>query len=306
MNSAKNKHTGEIVSAAALTKMPYVDTEAYVCPGCEVKVSPCSYKKTNEKSPYFSMKPPNKHKTECDLYGVEKLKQKARTERVDFKGEEWSTIRASIPSKLVLKDERPVTDSNAEESTGKNKYRNSKNSSSQGNSGVRVRRREANTIRMICEAFIGYPYNRDLSLVVSNIKGKTYDEVFQRLARTIQDTYKNRKIFFAPINYFNNDIEESDFLEVGLSYGDWDKTRAKPKLKRPYKVRINRKSWSESKYQPLKLEMEKVRENWQKNKAKDKDVKGWLFFVGKQDQNDPAIFHVDDHRLICCIYDEIK
>ncbi len=165
---------------------------------------------------------------------------------------------------------------------------------------MRVRRREAHTILLICEAFIGYPCNRDLPLVVPNIKGKTYDEVFQRLENKIKGPYKNQKIFFASIRP-SNDIENNDFLEVELSYGDWDKN----KLKRPYKVRINRRGLSNSKYQPLKREIENVRTNWKENKANNKDVKGWLFFVGKQDPNDPAIFHVNDHRLICCIYDEL-
>ena len=33
--------------------------------------------------------------------------------------------------------------------------------------------------------------------------------------------------------------------------------------------------------------------------------KGWLFFIGKQDESDSTLFHVDDHRLVCCVVYEM-
>ncbi|MDR3159425.1 MAG: hypothetical protein LBU11_10600 [Zoogloeaceae bacterium] len=39
-------------------------------------------------------------------------------------------------------------------------------------------------------------------------------------------------------------------------------------------------------------------------KRGDKE-KGWLFFVGRQDADTLALFHVNDHRLICCLVAEM-
>ncbi|MCX5541499.1 hypothetical protein M3A49_18670 [Paraburkholderia sp. CNPSo 3076] len=41
--------------------------------------------------------------------------------------------------------------------------------------------------------------------------------------------------------------------------------------------------------------------------AKDKGTKekGYLFFAGEQDTDDVTLFRVTDHRLICCLVDEI-
>ncbi|WP_234419421.1 hypothetical protein, partial [Xanthomonas fragariae] len=41
--------------------------------------------------------------------------------------------------------------------------------------------------------------------------------------------------------------------------------------------------------------------------AKNSDSKkmGWLFFIGRQDEEALTLFHVDDHRVICCFVVEM-
>lgn len=33
--------------------------------------------------------------------------------------------------------------------------------------------------------------------------------------------------------------------------------------------------------------------------------RSYLFFIGSQDAQNPALFHVQDHRLICTLHDEL-
>ncbi|SEA51190.1 hypothetical protein [Nitrosospira multiformis] len=57
--------------------------------------------------------------------------------------------------------------------------------------------------------------------------------------------------------------------------------------------------------QNVSREVETARvEDMAAKKRGDKE-KGWLFFIGRQDESDPALFHVDDHRLVCCVAAEM-
>ncbi|NNG60050.1 hypothetical protein HKD51_00440 [Pseudomonas fragi] len=49
----------------------------------------------------------------------------------------------------------------------------------------------------------------------------------------------------------------------------------------------------------MRTEIDVLREEGIEAKKKNSKDRPWVFFIGEQDKDDPAIFNVTDHRLIC-------
>jgi len=64
------------------------------------------------------------------------------------------------------------------------------------------------------------------------------------------------------------------------------------------------KDWSDAKRNYVSREVRAARVESMAANERDKE-KGWLFFIGRQDESDSALFHVDDHRLVCCLVAEM-
>lgn len=63
--------------------------------------------------------------------------------------------------------------------------------------------------------------------------------------------------------------------------------------------------WSKSKRTYVSNELEAARKEAIVEAEKKTKQKGCFFFIGEQDLEDSTLFHVTDHRLICCLVDEI-
>lgn len=312
MDSALDKITGLIVEAEQLWQIENVDHERYICRGCDAKVTPSSYKPTNKLRPYFAAK--NGHKPDCDVEGEEKLITRGQKERLThpLKG-----FPASYPSRLVLLDERAVIDAGA---PGAYNPKPSVHGGydSTGPSSSAPRNRTANTIRPICRAFIKLPFDRDLPLDIPSATGTNFNSVFKRLRSSELQRYQPTHLFYAPIRW-NKPIDTDDFLEVLLDAGEREPSgRLIPE--KAHRLRIDWSDWSEFKRRSVRTEMEvgkqeaidakKAKDAEKQNstdtkKARTPDIKGWVFFLGKQDAEDITLFHVADHRLVCCLHGEI-
>lgn len=55
----------------------------------------------------------------------------------------------------------------------------------------------------------------------------------------------------------------------------------------------------------LKNELEVARKEGMEAKKAKQASRSFLFFIGNQDAKKPALFHVQDHRLICTLHDEL-
>ncbi|WP_164485073.1 hypothetical protein [Pseudomonas orientalis] len=66
-----------------------------------------------------------------------------------------------------------------------------------GNLVTSQSRREANTIRPICRAFLRFPHNRGLSLSLSDVRMTTYQTAFKLPKSQGIETYLEKQIFFA-------------------------------------------------------------------------------------------------------------
>ncbi|TDR80107.1 hypothetical protein [Paludibacterium purpuratum] len=297
MDSAQDKLTGTIVEAEQLWQIENVDHERYICRGCGIKVTPASYKPTNKPRPYFSAK--NGHYQDCDVEGEEKLVKRGQTERLTHP---LNGFPASYPSRLVLLDEREIVDPGASSTSGTKSVVQSTHGST-GASSSHSRRRSANTIRPISRAFINLPYDRDLPLEIPGVNGTNFISVFKRLRSNTLQRYPDIHIFYAPIRW-SKPVETDAFLEVWLDAGERESNgRLIPE--KAHRLRINWHDWSEFKRRSVRIEMDVGKQEAIEASKKNSNVKGWVFFLGKQDPEDITLFHVSDHRLVCCLHGEI-
>lgn len=293
MESARDKTTDEIVDAEELWIIKQVDPLGYTCRGCEAVATPCSYRPENVVRPYFSAK--DGHKEGCDVDGEVELIKRARKQRVSTR----EGFPGSFPSRLVLRDLRPVVGSGGVQGDASSQPERNTGSKT-GNKPQRNRHFATQTIRSICRTFINYPFDRDLPLMLPGVAADSYQRAFRSLKRDEVISYPECRLFYARISWTAPTVNE-EHLEIQLGHGEWNEG----KLMRRYRVQVDWRSWSSAKRNYVSREVEASRlEGIAAKKRGDKDD-GWLFFIGKQDENDSALFHVDDHRLICCLVAEM-
>lgn len=294
MESAWDKHTGRIVDAAELWTMDPVDPFGFECPGCNAQASPCSYRPENKVRPHFRAN--YGHEKYCDVEGEIELLKRAKKQPVSTR----EGFPGRFPNRLVLRDTRTLetSDSPSTISTSSSQRRRiSTNTTSE----TRQRRLwAAQTIRPISRTFLDFPYDRHLPLNISGIAADTYQRVFQSLSRSEIIRYHEPRLFYAPISW-KPPTADDDAMEVQLNFGEWHER----KLIRPYRLIVHWKNWGASKRRYVSLEIETTRSDCIMNNTPSNRMKGWLFFIGRQDQNDPSCFHIEDHRLICCVFAEM-
>jgi hypothetical protein len=293
LESARDKNTGRIVDAEQLWIIDPGEPLGYECRGCGALATPCSYRPKNKVRPYFSVK--DGHKSGCDVEGEVELVKRARKQRVSTR----EGFLSSFPNRLVLRDTRLVVGSNGTP-TVTTSAGGSRTSSEGVSETQRDRRWAAQTIRPICRTFVNYPYDRDLPLAVPGIAAGNYQRVFRSLKGDQILEYPESRLFYAPISW-KAPIEDDDQIEIQLSYGEW----IERKLTRSYRVRMGWKDWSSATRNYVSREIETARLEYMAAKKRGDKEKGWLFFIGRQDENEPALFHVDDHRLVCCMVTEM-
>lgn len=296
METARDKGTGEIIEAEQLWIIDPVNPLGYECQGCSVQVTPCSYRPENTVRAYFRAK--DGHKADCDIGGEIELVKRARKQRVTTR----EGFPASFPNRLVLRETRQGADANGVPAAARSS--NERKTGSEGSHGTSETRRDRNwgaqTIRPICRTFLNYPFDRDLPLAVPGIAANIYQRAFQSLKSDQIVLYPEPRLFYAPISWRvpTSNIEE---LEIQLSYGEWKEN----KLIHPYRVKMSWNDWSAAKRNYISRESETARFEYIAAKKRGGKEKGWLFFIGRQDESDPSLFHVDDHRLVCCVVAEM-
>ncbi|MES2300134.1 MAG: hypothetical protein V4582_24080 [Pseudomonadota bacterium] len=293
MDSARDKPTGQIVDAEQLWIIDPVEPEGYECRGCGAAATPCSYRPENKVRPYFAAK--SGHHTGCDVEGEEELVKRAKKQRVTAR----DGFPGSAPNRLELVDARAVAGPGGAPGAAPGGG-GGRLADGGENETRRHRAWAAQTIRPICRTFIKFPFDRDLPLAIPGIDAATYQRVFKVLKSNEIMQYPERRLFYAPISW-KAPSGHDDHLEILLSYGEW----VDGKLVRPYRVKLDWSAWSAAKRRNVSNEIEVAQDEYMKAKKAGKIDKGYLFFIGKQDEGDPALFHVDDHRLICCLVAEM-
>lgn len=297
MDSARDKITGEIIDAEQLWLIDPVDKSRYVCRGCNLPVIPASYRPENIPRPYFT-KGKAPHSEGCDVDGQAILVERAKTARVS---DPLDGFPAAYPDRLILRDMRVVTgDAPLSDQSPARGKRSSKFGEAENDR--RNKTYTAGTIRPICRSFINFPFDRDRPLHLPDVWGSTYAQAFWRVRDKDKKIirYDRNHLYYAPIRW-SKPIETDAWLEVQLNAGEWENK----KLMTPYRVRVAWHNWSLAKRNFTLKEIEVARhEAIQAGKA-NRAEKGWLFFIGYQDETDNSLFIVNDHRLICCLVVEM-
>ncbi|EBV1910049.1 hypothetical protein [Salmonella enterica] len=301
MESARDKHTREIVEAEDLWLLDSVDTEGYVCWGCGITMHPAAWEKDKKVRAYFKKKRHIQHHHECDADAestVIRQGQKASVRNI------LDSAPGLMPSGLKLIEKRPVVEPGFSGDESKSSStRSASSQSGEGNSSERQSRRQVNAIRNICRAFIRFPHDRGMSLNVPGISGQIYMTAFKKLRNEIQP-YPEPKIFYAPL-LWNKFTENDENLIIPLS-GEWGEDESgKPKPTRSYQIYIDWAGWSKAKRTVVRKELEAARTEAIEAKGKRLKDKAWVFFIGEQSADNPEIFYVSDYRLICAIVGHI-
>ncbi|MEP8673194.1 hypothetical protein ABKV27_14105 [Enterobacter hormaechei] len=301
MESARDKHTREIVEAEDLWLLDSVDTEGYVCWGCGITMHPAAWEKDKKVRAYFKKKRHIQHHPECDADAestVIRQGQKASVRNI------LDSAPGLMPSGLKLIEKRPVVETSFSGDESKSSStRSASSQSGEGNSPERQSRRQVNAIRNICRAFIRFPHDRGMSLNVPGISGQIYMTAFKKLRNEVQP-YPEPKIFYASL-LWNKFTENDENLIIPLS-GEWGKDEeGKPKPTRSYRIYIEWASWSKAKRTVVRKELEAARTEAIEAKGKGLKDKAWIFFIGEQNAENPEIFYVSDYRLICAIVGHI-
>lgn len=301
MESARDKRTREIVEAEDLWLLDSVDTEGYVCWGCGITMYPAAWEKDKKVRAYFKKKRYIQHHHDCDADAESIVIRQGQKESVR---NILDSAPGLMPSGLKLIEQRPVVELGiAGDESKPNPTHSASLGAGEGHSPERQSRRQVNTIRNICRAFILFPYDREMSLNVPSIKGQTYSEVFKKLQSKIQ-LYPEPKIFYAEL-LWNKFVEDDDKLIIPLS-GEWAEDESgKRKPSRSYQIHITWAEWSKAKRTVVRKELEAARTEAQEAKAKSLKEKAWVFFIGEQSADSPEIFYIFDYRLICAIVGHI-
>ncbi|EKL8245035.1 hypothetical protein KUT41_15675 [Pseudomonas aeruginosa] len=168
-----------------------------------------------------------------------------------------------------------------------------------GNTARREGRRAANSIRPICRAFLRFPYDRHLSLEVPGVAPNTYQTAFKKLRSDGLGQFAQARVFYGELAW-SQAVESSEYLTISLNAGEW-----KDEKLTPYQVIVHWLEWSAVARGRLKNELEVARKEGMEAKKAKQASRSFLFFIGNQDAKKPALFHVQDHRLICTLHDEL-
>jgi hypothetical protein len=311
MDSARDRATGSIVDAEQLWDMEIVERDGFVCPGCAVDVYPASYlKDINRRRPHFKLPKLSVHSDGCGMAGVERLVVRARTKTVDMTAPR--SLPAPFPNRLYVPTVNATTDQDGAAVAIDMVKRRAK-------SGLQDRRagrsplqctnylgHTVTTLRPICRVFMEYPHDRfHLPVRIPHCRGRTYGTAFQQLGfadvRALCGRGDPVGLFYAPLSW--------DFATKGAGYEEWTLSAgAWPKgSKRPtahYRVRIDWSEWTSLQRATLRHELVRARNEIVGKKGIPE--KAWLFFVGRQDREDSALFVVDQYPLISCRVGEMR
>jgi hypothetical protein len=239
--------------------------------------------------------PVKEHKNDCDVDGAEKIVKRAGGERVGTP----EGFPTPFPNKVTLTDEREVE----RDSPGMQRPEHTSPARTQSNGGTPSNLHHGHTvktIRPVCKTFLKFPYDRgSLQLEIPGVPGKNYYQVFWYLGSKKPQVFSEPvRLYYSPIRWVADIKTTNVCCEITLNAGEWDDT--KREFKSPCRVRVNWAEWSQSQQNCLARELAITQKEARVLARQDSKARGWIFFVGRQDSEDPGLFHVDDFRFICC------
>jgi len=291
VESAIDEKTGMLVAAEELWLLGSESAASFVCMGCGVRAFPASYRATNLVRPYFTVGVSG-HGSGCWAAGA---KQAGCGESRPYAAEETESL-LSYPGVLSLEEGGPLIGEDLAQTLGDNPPQPLVPSGPRSPCPNR-RCWTVGTIRQLCKTFVRFPEHRYLPLHVPGIAARQYWSVFKRVKWDALACYQDPRIWYCAIRW-SRPVETAVSIEVALDAGE----RCAARLVRGHRVRIEWAGWNSAQQQHFRSELQDAqREAMHARKCQDYQTKAYLFFAGIQDCSDPALFHVADHRLVCCI-----
>ena len=290
MDTARDKRTLKRVDAEELWLITSVDQDGYICIGCRLKATPCSYNrvKKNQKRPYFRFNHQDGHEAGCFYEQDEKLAKEAKKQKISTP----EGFPLSHPSVLDLTDVKLIEEKGSVKSAEEGQRIYSKSDGSPSNTS-RKHNYSVKTINSIAKHYLKFPYDRkEMSLAIIGISGSNYSEVIKKLPDKIVKFQQKKMRYGRLYNYNNTKVIDSKII-VNLLDGCW----VNNKRQNTYKVVINTTGWNQSKKDYI-LNCVSASQNEYKE---DKRKGTFVFFIGIQNESNLSEFIVNDYRLFSCI-----
>ncbi len=290
MDTARDKGTLEHVDAESLWHIQDVDQGGYICIGCRLKATPCSYdRQVNKKRPYFRFDEPDGHEEGCFFEQNMKLVKEARKKRISTP----EGFPLSHPSVLSLDNERLIDVANNTNSDSVGSRIKSAASNGRPSDTERKHNYSVKTINSIAKHFLKFPYDRrDMPLKISGVAGENYNETIKQLPDEVV-SFKEDKLRVGRLNNFAKPTSAGSKFIIKLLSGNWINN----KPHNTYEIIINAEGWSESKKDYIIDSVMASQEEYKKNRRKGT----FVFFLGEQNTLSHNEFIVDDYRLFTCI-----
>lgn len=303
MDTARDKRTKRPVNGFDLKRLEIVDKTGYECLACGIPVNPVSFEEHHKRSPHFKLFPKTEHFSNCGYKKEESSYINAETGQISTP----DGLPFPYPSRMVIPEDSTFDNSQNSESLNETDNRSRTRTDNSGVISSRPHNYTVDTIRSLAQFYLRFPFDRHLALSVPGIDGINFNDIFQKIAYEDTRDYSEKKILFGTLHY-QDTATFKDSIEIKLTQGYW-------KDKKPvnqYHLRIDTKGWTELEKNALVSEVDIIRNEIKeindkekkrnkKNKRWDETIKGWLFFVGEQDEENEFLFHANNWRFICCI-----
>ena len=292
---ARNRRTGTVHAAAELPYSPEFHGDKWECLGCPVEMisAAADGAKKYKVAPYFRAN--GSHAIDCDGDGLRVLAEGGNQHVADGA----MGLPAAYPNVLRLAVDRPQVPQGDQVADIDPITRVRQNPDA---GGGRNHDHVAGTLYRIAECYVLYPNQRHRPLRIKGVEGDTYATCFKRLTNTKKAVRLPTHVYFAEISFKHIAVEDG-VAEVTLTPVLWIINEADPTQKaRPgqrYRVRFDTREWTPRRRNGFLGELERQRAEQQQLHSSDADVRVNLFFIGRQDDNDLMLFHVDDPRLAC-------
>ena len=293
---AHHGRTGDIMDAREVAAAPELIPGPWHCPGCDVAMTtvacgPCDY----EVSPHFRAN--DKHDPECRYDG----------QYSDAKPGEIRRIKRSMgppesmPTRLRLAERRPQRrdpdriDPDAEPV-------DAYHGRPDVDDATDTHESTASMLHRIADAYCRYPLERSRRLRIPHCAGRTYADCFHQLKNTTGKVAFDYAVLFAPIRFRTPAVRERT-MTIQLSPAHWKAPYDPDAPTSPdavYRVSFLTGTWRGRNRNRFRYELlEAIADQRRDHGDEDKTWRTYLFFLGRQDLRDLALFNVEDHRLAC-------
>lgn len=146
-------------------------------------------------------------------------------------------------------------------------------------------------------AFSDFPKNHGHPLSIGAEESTTYADAFFHVPAGHISESQGKRILFAQVDFRFRPKDTKNSFEFFLKHAE----AKNDELVQSCRACVHWISWSHNERAALRKELDVLLREHISSRIKRR-YGPWLFFIGDQDRDDRALFHVHNHRLICTRY----